>query len=57
MTRMSKQSQRRALSPRKHKKPTVKTGSKKDNLSQGYKPHENAFQGEAQVFIPKIKNK
>lgn len=55
MTRMSKQSQRRAVSPRKNKKPTLKTGAKKDNLDLGYKPHENAATGNLQIFIPKVR--
>lgn len=55
MTRMSKQGKRRAMSPRKHKKPSVKTGSKKDNLPLGYKAHDNAFEGSNSVFIAKIK--
>lgn len=55
MTRISKKAQRRAVSPRKPKKGAQKTGSKKDNLPQGYKVHENAFTGEENVFIPKIK--
>lgn len=53
MTRVSKQGRRRAVSPRKHKTPTVKTGPKKDNLPKGYKPHENAVSDGMQVFIPK----
>jgi hypothetical protein len=55
MTRMSKQGQRRAVSPRKHKKPSVKSGPQKDHLTLGYKPHENALEGNLSVFIGKIK--
>ncbi|MCB1111804.1 MAG: hypothetical protein H7A37_08130 [Chlamydiales bacterium] len=57
MTRISKKAERRAQSPRRRKAPSVKTGPKQDNLPQGFKPHENAFEGElAQTaFIPKIK--
>jgi hypothetical protein len=57
MTRMSKQGKRRMISPRKHKKPVMKTGSLTDNLSLGYKEHLNAAEGEfaTKVFIPKIK--
>ena len=58
MTRISKQQERRMRSPRKHKKPSIKTGSLKDNLPKGYKPHANALEGTALVglaFIPKIK--
>lgn len=55
MTRMSKQGKRRAVSPRKHKNPSVKSGSKKDQLPLGYKEHENALKGVENVFIAKIK--
>lgn len=57
MVRISKQSERRNRSPRKHKSPSVKTGSLKDNLANGYKEHNNALSGElaAKAFIPKIK--
>lgn len=54
MTRMSKQSQRRAVSPRRPSKPAKKTGPKKDNLPLGYKAHENALAGSS-VFIGKVK--
>lgn len=54
MTRMSKQGERRMKSPHKHRYPSKKTGSKKDNLEAGFKPHENAAKQVAQVFIPKI---
>lgn len=57
MTRISKQSERRAQSPRKHRKPSIKTGSLKCNLPLGYKEHANALETELTVatFIPKIK--
>jgi hypothetical protein len=55
MTRVSKKIERRAISPRKHKNPSIKTGPKKDNLPKGYKSHDNAFSGEGNIFIPKIK--
>lgn len=54
MTRTSKKEERRGISPRKYKNPSVKTGTKQDNLPKGYKPHENASP-EGRVFIPKIK--
>lgn len=54
MTRISKKSERRGISPRKTKNPSPKTGPKKDNLSKGFKAHENASP-EGNVFIPKIK--
>lgn len=57
MVRISKQSERRQASPKKHKKPSAKTGPLKDNLSQGYKPHSNALDGELakSAFIPKMR--
>lgn len=55
MTRMSKQGERRNRSPRKHKKPSVKTGPKKDNLAEGYKPHENACAPGSNIFIAKVR--
>lgn len=55
MTRMSKQGKRRALSHRKTKGPSAKTGPKANNLEKGYKPHPNAAQNIGGVFIAKIK--
>lgn len=57
MVRISKQSERRNQSPRKHRGPSVKTGSLTDNLPKGFKEHSNALQGEiaAGAFIPKIR--
>lgn len=57
MVRMSKQSERRAVSPRRPRSPSKKTGSQKMNLPLGFKEHQNALEGEnAQIgFIPKIK--
>ena len=56
MTRMSKQGERRNMSPRRPKAPSPKTGSKKDNLTHGYRTHENVAPAEAtrSRFIPKI---
>ena len=55
MTRPSKQSERRAICPRKLKCSFAKkTGPKKDNLSHGFKLHANSVQGNL-VFIPKVK--
>ncbi|MBS0623531.1 MAG: hypothetical protein JSS62_02805 [Verrucomicrobia bacterium] len=56
MTRMSKQSERRARSPRKHKGPSQTTGSKKDLLPLGYKHHPNALGEKATCFIGKVRN-
>jgi hypothetical protein len=58
MTRISKQQERRSLSPRKHKKPQPKTGPLKDKLPLGYKPLVNALEGsslQTQIFIGKVK--
>jgi hypothetical protein len=58
MTRLSKQTRDRARSPRKHKKPRLKTGSLKDQLSKGYKEHANALENtelKDSVYISKIK--
>ena len=58
MTRMSKKSERRMQSPRKHRKPSIsKTGKLKDNLPLGFKENSNALQGELAktVFIAKVK--
>jgi hypothetical protein len=57
MVRISKQSERRAVSRRRPRLPGEKTGARKDNLEKGYKEHANALEGaEAQkAFIPKIK--
>lgn len=54
MTRMSKQGERRARSPRKHKAPSPKSGPKKDALPLGYKSHDNTL-SEGGRFIPKIR--
>ncbi len=57
MVRISKQAERRNRFPRKHRAPSEKTGSLKDNLPEGYKAHANALEGDLakMVFIPKIK--
>jgi len=57
MTRMSKQGKRRAISPRRNRPPSEKTGAKKDLLEQGFKEHFNALSGNESVhtFIPRIK--
>ncbi|MBA2367852.1 MAG: hypothetical protein H0V82_02370 [Candidatus Protochlamydia sp.] len=57
MTRMSKQGERRNRFPRKHRKPSEKTGPLKDQLVDGFKAHPNAVEGNlaTAVFIPKIK--
>ena len=55
MTRMGKQEERRNQNPKKRSlKIFKKTGSKKDNLKNGYKEHENALNSKI-AFIPKIK--
>ena len=57
MTRMSKQGERRNMSPRKRRAPSPKTGPLKDKLELGYKPHANALTGNlaATAYIPKVK--
>lgn len=57
MTRMSKQSKDRSVSPKRPRGPAKKTGPKKDKLSKGYKEHPNAIEGDfaAKAFVPKIK--
>ncbi len=56
MTRISKQAQRRHVSPRRCRRtPPVKTGPKKDALSLGYRSWENALPVESiqNRFFPK----
>ena len=57
MVRISKQSERRAVSPRRPSKPSTKTGKLKDNIKGGFKPHENAAPEELKktLFFPKVK--
>lgn len=56
MVRISKQSERRAKCPHRPRPPAVKTGPKKDQLPQGFKPHANAVEDATlahKLFIPK----
>ena len=55
MTRIGKQEERRHQYPHKRKSPSVKTGSRKDNLPLGYKEHSNGLEDSKTVFIPKIR--
>lgn len=57
MVRISKQTEKRNMSPRKHRKPMPKTGPKKDSLKNGYKEHLNAIEGDfaAMAYIAKIR--
>lgn len=57
MVRISKQSEKRHQSPRKHRKPSPKTGPRQDKLENGYKVQENSLEGDfaAVAFIPKIR--
>jgi hypothetical protein len=59
MTRMSKQGSLRAISRRRPRPPSSKTGPKIDKLQFGYKPHENAMDSESAAarFIPKMSSK
>lgn len=54
MVRISKQSERRSLSPHKPRPPAEKTGPRQEKKQ---KPHVNALEGAiaATAFIPKIK--
>lgn len=56
MVRLSKQTRKRAQSPRKHRAPSPKTGSRQDALPKGYKEHANAVDAAAagEIFFPKI---
>lgn len=56
MVRLSKQTRKRAQSPRKHRAPSQKTGPKKDALPKGHKEHVNAVIGDqaSELFFPKI---
>lgn len=56
MTRISKQGRERNVSRKRPKVSFKKTGSKKDALELGYKPHLNAYTGATTPnrFIPKI---
>jgi hypothetical protein len=59
MVRISKQQERRHRSPRRPSLPAVETGSMAQNLSLGYKPHDNALAAAKDVmlaFVPKIKS-
>ena len=57
MVRISKQSEKRARSPRRPRPPSEKTGPKKSALPMGFKEHANALEGQAgqNAFIPKIR--
>lgn len=57
MVRISKQQERRNRFPRKHRKPSEKTGPLACNLPNGFKDHANAVEGDLAktIFIPKIK--
>lgn len=58
MTRMSKDSERRGVSPRRPKRAGKKSGPKKDNTPEGYRVHPNALEGTAlgsMIFISKVK--
>ena len=53
MTRVYKQQERRNQCPKKHKKPSPKTGPKKEGF--GYKEQQNALT-QVYAFIPRMKN-
>lgn len=56
MTRMSKQGERRAVSHHRPRPPAKKTGAKKDELTQGFKPHVNTMSAETGRFFPKVRS-
>mgnify|MGYP006890127367 CR=1 FL=1 len=53
MVRISKQAERRQRSPRRPKLAGKKTGSKQDNLENGFKALENAIESN-RAYIGKI---
>ncbi len=55
MTRISKQEERRHVSKRRPRPPSIKTGPKKDALPNGFVSHENAIptDGPTNRFFPK----
>ena len=55
MVRISKQQERRNVSPRRPRPPAVKSGPKPEKV--GFRPHANAVQGDLgqSLFIAKIK--
>jgi hypothetical protein len=57
MVRRSKQSKIRAQCPKRPRAPSPKTGAKKDNLAEGFKPVQNALEGDLSqtLFISKIR--
>lgn len=57
MTRMSKQGERRAVSHRRRRPMSPKTGPKRDQLEFGFRPHPNGLSTEsiADRFIPKVR--
>ncbi len=57
MTRMSKQGERRAVSHRRRRAPSPKTGPKRDNLEFGYRIHLNGLNPDSLAgrFIPKVR--
>lgn len=55
MTRLSKQTRRRKVSPRRPTLPGQKTGPKKDLLAKGFREHKNALNSsEITAFIPVV---
>ena len=56
MVRISKQAEKRSVSPKRTRFPSPKTGPLKDKLPLGYKEHPNAFQNEKNtvIFIAKV---
>jgi hypothetical protein len=57
MVRISKQAEKRSVSPRRTRFPSPKTGPLKDNLANGFKEHVNCYKNEnnTAIFIGKFK--
>ncbi|MCB1135832.1 MAG: hypothetical protein KDK78_06160 [Chlamydiia bacterium] len=57
MTRISKKAERKSRSPRKHRFAAEKTGSRKDNLTKGFREHPNALESEQKqtIYIAKVR--
>ena len=54
MVRISKQNEKRAVSPKRPSRPGKKTGPKKEALAKGYKEKFNAAAEGLGVFIAKM---
>ncbi len=57
MVRISKQQERRQVSPRRHRRASPKTGPKADVLPKGFKEHANAVPENLAptIFVAKVR--